>query len=70
MNVDHDDQLEDVLLEQPCDACAGTGILRGRDGFCPCILCNGSGYYATKLGQKILALVEHNFNAMVLKAER
>jgi Tryptophan RNA-binding attenuator protein inhibitory protein len=52
-------------LERPCEACNGDGGFRGQNGRVRCGICNGSGWEPTEFGEKILALVSHNFGAML-----
>jgi DnaJ-class molecular chaperone len=56
----------DIEFETPCDICDGKGGSFSeypRQWF-PCHACNGSGYQTTKIGEKVLRLMRHNFRLM------
>jgi hypothetical protein len=53
-------------LERVCWSCGG----RGGSDDCygrhfPCNACGGSGYIRTALGEKVLALMQHNIRSLV-----
>lgn len=58
-----------VNLEESCHACLGEGCLRGREGFVHCCVCNRAGYIPTEFGEKVLALMRHNFRSMLQDAQ-
>jgi hypothetical protein len=53
---------QDLNLETRCSKCQGSG----RNGRCSkrCVLCGGSGYKPTEFGEKVLALLRHNFRPL------
>jgi DnaJ-class molecular chaperone len=53
-------------LETPCDKCRGRGWYSfggGEKEACP--VCDGAGYEPTVFGEKVLALMRHNFKLML-----
>lgn len=56
-----DDEIRNLKLEDVCHWCSG----RGRFGCEACGLCDGSGYVPTEFGEKVLALMRHNFKPML-----
>ena len=58
-----------VSLEESCHACLGEGRLRGREGFVRCCFCNGAGCVPTEFGEKVLAMMRHNFKSMLQDAQ-
>jgi DnaJ-class molecular chaperone len=52
-------------FERRCEACRGDGSYRGRDGRVRCGICNGSGWVPTEWGEKVLALMRHNFRPLL-----
>lgn len=62
-------ELEETLtLEDKCYECRGSG----RDYYSHerCDACNGSGYTTTALGDKVLALLRHNFQSFLQDARQ
>jgi DnaJ-class molecular chaperone len=56
-------------LEVPCRSCRGTRGAFDDDGVREsCADCGGAGYVPTEYGQKVLALMRHNFNPMLQDA--
>lgn len=51
-------------LEEECQACEGSGVLEDGDGLSRCTCCNGAGFVPTAFGERVIALVEHNFAAL------
>jgi|HubBroStandDraft_2_1064218.scaffolds.fasta_scaffold1834862_2 hypothetical protein len=61
-----DSKIIGAELETPCEACGGE---RGHfteypQYWKPCGLCNGAGFVPTPFGERVLALLEHNFRPM------
>jgi DnaJ-class molecular chaperone len=52
-------------LEVPCDSCDGNGRRRKEGEWVRCSMCNGAGYIPTETGEKVLALMRHNFGPML-----
>jgi DnaJ-class molecular chaperone len=53
-------------LESPCEKCQGRGWYSfgaGEREDCP--MCDGAGYSPTAFGEKVLALMRHNFKPML-----
>jgi RecJ-like exonuclease len=57
----------DLVLEIPCPCCDG----RGWEWYSHerCDVCDGAGYMPTDLGEKVLALMRHNFRPMLEDAQ-
>lgn len=51
-------------LEVTCRKCNGSGCVRDGGERCACPLCEGAGFEPTELGERVLALVRHNFRPM------
>jgi hypothetical protein len=68
MNGDGEISLPD--LESSCPICKGKGGCRLEDTgeWRDCGICYGAGYMPTAFGEKILALVRHNFRPMLQDA--
>lgn len=62
---------DDIELERECITCGGSGGSRNLETghWRWCGACNGSGYTTTKLGEKIVALMRHNFLPMLDEAQ-
>ena len=60
------DNVADTLpvLDQPCRKCGGRGTYGGGGVRERCGLCDGAGYVPTAFGDRVLALVRHNFRPM------
>jgi len=52
---------ENFILETRCRVCLGSGKKDVGEREKPCYLCEGSGYEPTWFGERILALLQHNF---------
>ena len=54
-------------LEDKCPYCYGKGesIQEGSGRRLLCEMCNGSGYVPTEFGERVLALMRHNFKPML-----
>jgi hypothetical protein len=53
------------LLEAKCDRCSGRGWYDEGDGDRQrCGVCNGAGHVPTEWGERILALLRHNFRPL------
>lgn len=55
-------------LETICEKCEGSGIFRDSGKRCRCDWCNSAGYVPTEFGEKVLALMRHNFKPMLQDA--
>ena len=57
------DSIKELELEVLCPDCDG----RGWEWYTKtrCEICNGAGYMPTELGERILALMRHNFRSML-----
>lgn len=58
-----------IELEKQCPLCKGAG---GEDpddgsGWSDCIQCGGSGYVTTAMGDRIVALMQHNLKPILKK---
>jgi DnaJ-class molecular chaperone len=60
------DQLS-AELETVCEVCEGDGGWRREDygRWHRCWVCEGAGYTTTPFGEKVLALMRHNFRPML-----
>lgn len=58
------------VLEEACDECEGAGVYEERGRVLECPRCKGAGTRPTDAGRKILALVNHNFRAMLASTSR
>ena len=56
-------------LEVPCSHCDGEGTVDDCREETPCPFCEGAGFEPTELGRTILALIRHNFVALLDDAE-
>jgi hypothetical protein len=62
----------EFALERRCVFCngeGGAGPSELCDRFLSCTRCHGSGHLPTETGKKILALMRHNFRAMLESAQ-
>ena len=59
--MNNPENIIDNDLETICPICGGTGGSEMRYDKWRCHNCNGAGYIPTALGERILALVRHNF---------
>ncbi len=59
------------VLEVPCDECHGERRYRVSvgNGWSNCGKCNGAGYVATEFGERVIALMWHNFRPMLDAAQ-
>lgn len=55
----------DLVLEANCDECKSEGFVRDCGRWETCISCGGAGYTRTKLGERVLALMRHNFRVLL-----
>jgi DnaJ-class molecular chaperone len=57
-------------LERSCPRCAGAGgEKRDYDNvWDKCVQCGGSGYLTTAMGERVIALVEHNLKPILINA--
>lgn len=56
----------EVDLEERCEACDGSGSRHSeQSGRRRCGMCGGSGFVATAFGEKVLALMRHNFRPLL-----
>jgi hypothetical protein len=51
-------------LEVKCDKCDGQGGWHFDGGWGKCHVCHGAGHIPTEFGQKVLALMRHNFRPL------
>jgi hypothetical protein len=54
-------------LEVPCDECESAGGYQDYSGWVNCHACGGAGYVATKAGEQVLVLLEHQAKRRDLK---
>ena len=59
------DGVDELILERPCEACAGQGIIPDYVKPERCTQCGGSGYARTELGQRVLDLMRNNFKVLI-----
>ncbi len=66
------DQLEkdNLALEIICKFCRGRGGPEDGDPLLRCTRCDGRGFVPTEIGERVLALVQHNFKPMLREAVR
>ena len=55
-------------LEKKCRSCKGRGGEIDCGSWQPCKTCGGSGYVPTKDGEKLLLLVRHNINRLIVES--
>jgi len=60
---------DSIELERLCNECQGDGGEHTESGWETCWICNGAGFVATPMGEKILTLVRHNFRPMLEQAQ-
>lgn len=61
-------KISELSLETLCLSCNGRGGETERGRWCPCYDCEGAGYLPTEYGEKVLALMRHNFKTILRKA--
>jgi DnaJ-class molecular chaperone len=63
----YNQDVSQLILEIECDYCHGEGGYRSEypEGWHRCRICNGAGYITTEFGEKVLALMRHNFKPML-----
>jgi DnaJ-class molecular chaperone len=57
-------------LEVECTHCNGSGGEYDSDKWYPCQFCQGAGFLPTPDGQRIIALMRHNFGPLLQNAIR
>jgi DnaJ-class molecular chaperone len=67
MSTDKEIETKYIVLEQLCNICKGHGKHHecGHPNLSRCYACDGSGYIPTEFGEKVLALMRHNFKTML-----
>jgi Tryptophan RNA-binding attenuator protein inhibitory protein len=55
-------------LEQECRACMGSGVCVCDQGRVRCRQCDGAGFLPTEAGERVLALMRHNFGPLLQDA--
>lgn len=53
------------VLEVLCPNCRGAGGWKCDEGWHSCGRCNGAGHVPTEFGERVLALMRHNFKPML-----
>jgi DnaJ-class molecular chaperone len=59
-----------IELERVCPRCRGAGgEKRDYDNvWDTCVQCGGSGYLVTAMGERVIALIEHNLKPILINA--
>jgi len=59
-----------IELERVCPRCKGAGgEKRDYDNvWDECVQCGGSGYLVTAMGERVIALIEHNLKPILINA--
>jgi DnaJ-class molecular chaperone len=67
-NMLADTLIESLQLETVCQFCDGSGEQGDTEQRRRCVNCKGAGHVPTKFGEKVLALMRHNFRPLLQDA--